>query len=105
LVIVLRKEKWFALEPLTLAGTIIMYSAWYANDFSEDKIWITTFFLILFWAMFLAVELYRIYRTEKPILLLHQLVSVVNEASFFIALYAVIDTHHHKWMGLITAGI
>ncbi len=105
LFIILKKEKWNVLEPLTLAATIVVYLLWFYIDYSENKLLLTVFFLCIFWLLFLGVELTRIINKERNILLLHQFVSVVNASFFFIALFNIVDSQFHEWMGAVTVVI
>ncbi len=102
LVIVLKNEKWAIIEPLSLAATVFYYFAWSFQNYTSDKFSITAIFLTMFWFEFIALELFRIYKKERKITELHQLVSIANSIFFYCALYILIEPLYHEWMGVIT---
>lgn len=59
LAITLRKESWYALEPLTLAGVGALFLAWYAQFYTNEDLILTLFFVAVFWLLFHAADIMR----------------------------------------------
>jgi hypothetical protein len=53
---VARARRWRPVEWLALAGTAILYTAWFAGRFNGEKQGVATFFALVYYALFVAVE-------------------------------------------------
>ena len=102
LLVASKKEKWFLLEPLSLLSTILVFSLWFGEFYSDDDLFITIGFSIVFWLLFAGVEFIRINSTSIAIKLHHQFISLANGAFLYLSLFSAINPHHHQWMGLVT---
>lgn len=51
-----RMPSWSALQPLTAAGTWIWYFVWHIDAYSDDAYALTLFFVLVFWASFVAAD-------------------------------------------------
>lgn len=51
-----RMPEWSVLQPLTLAGTWLWYFVWHVEDYDPDVLAITLFFVLVFWASFVAAD-------------------------------------------------
>lgn len=102
--IALRKRQWFILEPLTLIGTWVTYALWFEQYYHDADLAITVVFVTLFWILFLVLDVLSARSAESadPI---RQIVPGLNAGIFFIALYSLLDRHHHEWMGLVTLAV
>jgi len=98
---VVKRDKWAILEPLSFIGTWLMYISWREEYFTDADLWLSVFFVIVFWVLFLAPDIFRSKRTGG-IERFNLVISVLNAAFTFLALYFLIDKDHHAWMGLTT---
>jgi uncharacterized membrane protein len=101
LAIVFVKREWNIIEPLTLAGTWIMFFAWYFEYYKNSDLTITVFFISVFWILFFGLDFIRLRMKEKVNTLQH-IIAGINLFLFFIMLYALVDEDHHVWMGGLT---
>ncbi|MBN1397715.1 MAG: DUF2339 domain-containing protein [Bacteroidetes bacterium] len=101
LAIVLAKKEWSIIEPLTFAGTWILFFAWYFDFYKNSDLTITVFFITLFWALFFGLDFARLRLKEKTNTVQH-ITAGMNLLCFFIMLYVLIDQDYHSWMGSIT---
>ena len=99
--ILLIRTRWWVLEPLTFAGTWILYAAWYAEYYVPDDLLVTLFFVMLFWALFYGIDVLRLSREFHPSLA-GTILGGANALVVFVALYSLIDPDYHAWMGLVT---
>jgi uncharacterized membrane protein len=102
LAIVLRKDSWVVLEPLTLAATYLTYFAWHEQHYSEKDLFLTIFFLTLFWGLFYALDILRLIRTTTTFQSLRQSVAGFNALLYYLFMYEIIDPSHHNWMSGVT---
>lgn len=51
-----RMPSWSILQPLTAAGTWIWYFVWHIDAYSNDAYALTLFFILVFWASFVAAD-------------------------------------------------
>ncbi len=105
LVIVMKKEKWAILEPMTLAATYFIYFLWYGQEYKQDSLVPTLFFATLFWALFLAIDVVNSLRRVEVLKELRTVASAFNAALFYLALFLLIDNKHHAWMGGTTLSL
>ncbi len=101
LAMMVKKERWWLLEPLTFAGTWLMYIAWREQYYTTADLWLTVFFVTLFWLLFLVAEVLRSRRAEAGSVP-NQVLPGFNAFIYFLAMYALINEDHHAWMGVIT---
>ncbi|HRH66631.1 MAG TPA: DUF2339 domain-containing protein, partial [Bacteroidia bacterium] len=101
LFIATKKEKWFLLEPLCLLATILVFSLWFGEFYTDEALWITSGFSAVFWLLFMSVEIRRIVNTGTPVYFHHQISSLVNGAFLYFSLYSAINPRHHEWMGFV----
>jgi len=102
LAILLRKDSWVILEPLTLAATYLIYFVWQDKFYVEDKLLVTAFFLTIFWGLFYGLDVYRILKATTTFEKIRQTVAGANAFFYFVALYDIVDAQHHNWMSAVT---
>ena len=109
LAVVLMKEDWIILEPLSLFATFFFYFAWYVDNYcdistatTQSNFIPTVFFLNVFWLIYYGTDFWRQY--QKKILSgeLHGFLSAALALWFYVNLYAVMELSHHSIMGLTT---
>ena len=104
LAIIYKKQQWWALEPLTFAGTWILYLSWYLEFYVPADLGITIVFIAVFWLLFYSLTVLQPLPNDSA-LVSRRIVGAANAWALFLALYAIVDTEYHEWMGLLTAGL
>jgi uncharacterized membrane protein len=100
--LLLKKESWIIVEPLSFLGTWILYAAWYSSYYQPEDLFLTVFFISLFWLLYYSADVYRVLRATTQTPLIHHLVSGTNLICFYIALYVLLDKQYPEWVGLAT---
>ncbi|MBM2841509.1 MAG: hypothetical protein HW412_2037, partial [Bacteroidetes bacterium] len=100
--VLLMKDRWAILEPLSLGATYLVYLLWYKEHYIADDLLTTAYFLIIFWALFYSLEIYRSLRSFGSYQLVRTGVAAANALFFYSALYSIIEPMHHDVMGLVT---
>ncbi len=85
------KEQWVGLEPLALLGTYLLFNFWYETSFEPELIWGAVGFLVLFWGMFHALDLYRTRREVVHLHDLRRLIATAHLAVFYGFLYVLLE--------------
>jgi uncharacterized membrane protein len=98
LAILLKKDAWVILEPLTLAATYLIYFAWRDKYYDEEKLLVAAFFLTIFWGLFHGLDVFRIIKGATTFEKIRQAVAGANAFLYFVALYGIVDSPHHNWM-------
>ncbi|MCX6143302.1 MAG: DUF2339 domain-containing protein [Ignavibacteriales bacterium] len=100
--LLLKKESWAILEPLSFVGTWLLYAAWHVRYYQPEDLFLTIFFISLFWLLYYALDVYRALRARPGHLPLHHVIAGTNAMVFYITLYVLLDKQYHEWMGLAT---
>lgn len=100
--LLLKKESWAILEPLSFVGTWLLYAAWHTRYYQPDDLFITVFFISLFWLLYYAVDVFRVLRHATRFLFIHHFTAAANATIFYVTLYVLLDKEYHGWMGLAT---
>jgi len=103
--ILLKKDKWAILEPLSLAATYLIYILWKGGYYLTGDLSVTVFFLTVFWGLFHGLEVYRNIKTTTTYMGIRQPTAAFNTFFYYIAMYNLINKPHHEWMGLIVLAI
>jgi uncharacterized membrane protein len=103
MIVVMKKEKWTIIEPLTLAATYFIFYLWYGQEYIPADLVPTLFFASIFWALFFLADVANSARQITTLQALRTIASAFNAALFFLALFLLIDRNHHPWMGAATA--
>ncbi len=102
LAIVLKKEAWWVLEPLTLGATYLIYSAWYGENYEPSLHVSAIVFLSIIWLLFFSLEFYRLLRSNTRLIEIRSVITVLNTLLYYVMLYIVVDPLYHDYMGSIT---
>ncbi len=105
IVVVMKKEKWAILEPLTLASTYFIFFLWYGQEYKPDSLAPTLFFAVLFWALFFVVDVVNSLQRIEVLEELRSTAAGFNAALFYLALFLLINDDHHAWMGGTTLAL
>jgi uncharacterized membrane protein len=100
--LLLKKESWAILEPLSFTGTWLLYVAWHTHYYEPGALFLTIFFISIFWLLYYALDVYRVHRAQGDFSPIHHLVAAANVTVFYITLYILLDKQYHDWMGLAT---
>jgi uncharacterized membrane protein len=100
--LLLKKESWVILELLSFVGTWLLYVAWHTQYYHPDDLFLTIFFISLFWLLYYALDVFRILRSPTRFLFIHHFIAGVNATVFYVTLYVLLDKQYHDWMGLAT---
>lgn len=100
LALVLRRDDWFVLKPLSFIATYGVCGIWYANAYTTlEHFWMTLGFALLFWIMFFTVDLYRAASgrstSDAP---WRRIDSFLNSSISYAAFFAIIYDAHPRWM-------
>ncbi len=104
LAIIYKKEQWWLLEPLTFAGTWILYLSWYLEFYRTEDLGVTILFVGVFWLLFFALFVLQPAQS-RPAIISRQIVGGFNALFLFQALYAIIDRDFHALMSSVTMGL
>lgn len=98
--ILLRKSAWVVLEPVSLAGTYIIYFSWFRAFYTPPDTLLTLIFLVLFWAVFHGLDLFRVFTAPAAFAEVRRVVAWAHAVLFSGALYFLIDPLFHSRMGI-----
>ena len=102
LAVLLMKDRWAILEPLTLAASYLIYLIWYKTYYTPEQMLATIYFLVVFWLLFYGLEVYRAVRKIGTSVEIRTAVAAANALFFYSAIYSLIEPGHHEAMGLVT---
>ncbi|MBI5474651.1 MAG: DUF2339 domain-containing protein [Ignavibacteriae bacterium] len=102
LTILLVKQKWTIIEPLTFAATYAIYFLWFDAAYKPESRAAAIFFVTLFWALFFGFEAARNLRKIDSALVLRHVLAVANGFLFYIGLYQLLEPELHSWTGIVT---
>jgi uncharacterized membrane protein len=100
-----KRDSWSVIEPVSFVGTWLLYAAWHAQYYTTDDLWLTVFFVALFWLLYYVLDVVQVLRSGENVLILRHIMAVANGVVYFSILYSLVDEVHHPWMGAITLGI
>ncbi len=102
LLLVLRRDDWFVLKPLSFLATYAVCGVWYANAYTTmEHFSMTTGFAVLFWAMYFGVDFYRAVSGRSITdVWWWRIDSFLNSSLSYAALFALIYDAHPRWMPL-----
>jgi uncharacterized membrane protein len=102
LAVVIKKDSWAAIEPLALGATYLTYLVWRVSSYEPGYISFTIPFLTIFWALFFAMDIYRVVKSIRTYPELRMGLATVNTIFFYIALYVDIFGEHPNRMAAVT---
>jgi uncharacterized membrane protein len=105
LAVVIIKDKWAALEPTAFVLTAIIFGGWFDRYYADYVLLRTTYFLVIFWALFFLVDLYRGIKPSGSFVQMRSVLAALNTLLFYSCLYAMIETLHHEAMGAATLAV
>jgi uncharacterized membrane protein len=100
--LLLKKESWSILEPLSFVGTWLLYTAWHTRHYQPEDLFLTIFFISLFWLLYYGLDVFRILHARTELRVFDHIIASINGTIFYVALYILLDKQYHEWMGLAT---
>ena len=97
LVVAWRRDSWMSIEPLSMAGTYIIYALWLEKDYAEGNFLPGLLFLALFWLMFHSVHMGRILSNTTSYARSRLTLAAFHGAVVYILLYTLIENGHAEW--------
>ena len=93
-------KRWRSLNYLAFGSTVAMFTAWWAEWYTPEKLGTTVFFLTLFFMIFaLLAVLYNVVN-RRPIGWLDLAMVFSNALLYFSASYELLDDKYHSALGL-----
>ena len=93
-------KQWRSLNYMAFISTVLMFAAWMAEWYSDDKIGTTIFFLTVLFAIFaLLAVLYNVIN-RRPTGWLDLTMVFANALLYFGTSYELLDDQHHGILGL-----
>ena len=97
LVVAWRRDAWMSIEPLSMAGTYLIYALWFGQDYDRAYFVPGLLFLALFWLMFHAVHVQRIVRNAASHRRFRLVLASLHVVVFYVLLYQLVDNGHAEW--------
>lgn len=97
LVVAWRKDSWMTIEPLSMAGTYLIYSLWLGADYAVSYFVPGLLFLALFWIMFHAVHMARVARNVTSYPRFRLTLASLHGLIVYVLLYALMNVDHPDW--------
>jgi hypothetical protein len=98
LLLVARKERWFILEPLTMAGAFGIYLLWYAKSYTPASLGLAVVFATILWALFASKDVADILRNLRSYVRERHLLGAGNAILYYAILLVLLLQHHRAWM-------
>ncbi|MEX1140159.1 MAG: DUF2339 domain-containing protein [Bacteroidota bacterium] len=102
LAITMRRESWYALEPLTLIALFIVYFAWFDQYYGPGDFTLTIFFLFVFWILFHAADFTRSLLNVTQFPELRNIVQSLHSLLTYSAVYVLIWDQSRSDLGSVT---
>ncbi|MDP1678417.1 MAG: DUF2339 domain-containing protein [Bacteroidota bacterium] len=102
--LIVKKRRWNILEPLTFIGTWLMFFAWYQEYYAKQDLFLTAFFVSLFWGIFLFLDIYRS-KSSVSTEIINHIVPGLNILIYYSVVYLIVNEQYHQWMSTITIAI
>ncbi len=90
LVVIMKRQAWQVLHPLTAGATFLIYALWHQEFYRAEAAGLTVFFIVLLWALFLVLDVFGRPRPAPAGRLLHELVGIANGVFLYFAVLAVL---------------
>jgi uncharacterized membrane protein len=97
-----RRQRWGVLEPIAIGATFAAYFAWYASGFSTGHTALAGAALTLFWAQFLAFDVWASTAERDGHRELRAWMGAVNVAAYISGLFAVLGQDHASLLAGVT---
>lgn len=105
LTVVVKKDRWAILEPLTLLATWLIYEVWNESDYTPDKLGVTLLFVTLFWGLFYALDMFRAMRAITTSPNIRHAVAALNALFYVASVYDLVAPPYPRWTGAVTLAI
>jgi uncharacterized membrane protein len=92
-------KRWRSLNHMAFFATALTFAGWSIVHYEERKLWLTLFFLILFFLMFNALGIVYNVVKQRPARWFDISLIITNATLFFAASYALLEPAHHSILG------
>jgi len=92
-----RKPAWMPIEPLSMAGTYLIYALWLAGGYTAASFVPGVLFLVVFWLMFHAIHTARFAADEVPHRTFRLVIASAHAVVFYVLLYLLLNQDHAEW--------
>ena len=89
-------KRWRSLNYLAFAATWVMFAGWAFRFYEEPKLWLTLFFLTLFFVMFAALALIHNVLKERPARWFDISLILMNATLYFATSYLLLEEHRTR---------
>jgi uncharacterized membrane protein len=86
-------KRWRSLNYLAFAATWIMFAGWYLEFYNNRKLWLTLFFLTLFFVMFAALALIHNVLKQRPARWFDVSLVLTNATLYFATSYLLLEDY------------
>lgn len=102
LALTMKRESWYALEPLTVVALFIVYFSWYDQYYRPEDFTLTMFYLAVFWLLFHAADFIRNVAVLTRFSELRHIVQSLHTILVYSAAYALIWDESQSDLGSFT---
>jgi len=101
--VLIKRQRWLFLEPLTLIAMYAMYFSWYTTYYTPTDFLITVLFLGIFWGLFFVLDVYRSLEASSFYSEIRVFLGALNALIFFSLLHEIVEKNHDEWSGAVIA--
>jgi uncharacterized membrane protein len=94
-------KRWRVLDHLAFAATTLLFAGWWAFHYEPRKLWLTFFFLTLFFLMFSALALLHNIMRRRRASWLDLALVIANATLYFSTSYALLEDAHRDLLGAL----
>ncbi|MFW5922776.1 MAG: DUF2339 domain-containing protein [Planctomycetota bacterium] len=98
-------RRWRALDILAMAGTWLLYGAWYWNFYGTDALYPALMWLLGFFLVFLLVPFSYHLRTGRRVGLERFMIAILHAVVVFGFAYDILHPEHDHLLGFIAVGL
>lgn len=104
LALILMKDIWIILKPLTFGATWFIAWLWYGNYYASGNYFSTAvFFIVVYWLLFFVVDFSRAYMGySNRDDIWHRFEAMLNSGVAYTSLFTIVNPFYHSWMATIT---
>ncbi len=100
ILIALKNDAWWFLEPLALISTFLIYSQWYGAYFDTGKLITVIIYLTIIWFFYFILDIYRILKSHSSYFEIRRSFAAANGLVYFSLVYLPVDQYANEWMGM-----
>ncbi|HJQ71292.1 MAG TPA: DUF2339 domain-containing protein [Blastocatellia bacterium] len=94
------RKQWRSLNYMAFVATALTIAAWMFEYYAPEALWLTVFFLTLFFAIFATVAVLYNIVNRRPIEWADLILVFANALGYFATSYELLDDYYHGLLGL-----